>query len=110
MATTFGARLLGLAGVGELPRGRALLIPRCGSIHTLGMRFGIDVVFLRRSVAVDVRAHVGPRRLVTAPAIAGVSALELGPGEAERIGLAPGRPLRQVARRPAGPGSPEPSL
>jgi uncharacterized protein len=40
------ARLLGLA---LLPRERAgpgLLIPRCHSVHTAGMRFAIDVVFL----------------------------------------------------------------
>jgi len=110
VATTFGSRLLGLAVVGELPRGRALLIPRCRSIHTLGMRFAIDVVFLRRSVAVEVRAHVGPGQLVRSPKTAGVSALEIGAGEAERLGLAPGRPLPQQARRAAGSGGPEPSL
>jgi uncharacterized protein len=40
------ARLLGLA---LLPRERAgpgLLIPRCSSIHTFGMRFALDLVFL----------------------------------------------------------------
>jgi uncharacterized protein len=40
------ARLLGLS---LLPRERAgpgLLIPRCRSIHTFGMRFALDVFFL----------------------------------------------------------------
>ena len=40
------ARLLGLALLADLPRGTALLIPRCRSLHTFGMRFPIDVVFL----------------------------------------------------------------
>jgi uncharacterized membrane protein (UPF0127 family) len=40
------ARLLGLALLGELPAGTALLIPGCGSVHTIGMRFSIDVLFL----------------------------------------------------------------
>jgi uncharacterized membrane protein (UPF0127 family) len=40
------ARLLGLALLRDLPAGTALLIPRCRSVHTFGMRFRIDVVFL----------------------------------------------------------------
>jgi hypothetical protein len=40
------ARLLGLALLRDLPAGTALLIPRCGSVHTFGMCFRIDVVFL----------------------------------------------------------------
>jgi len=46
VADTFRSRLLGLA---LLPRARApagLLVPRCRSVHTFGMRFPIDVVFL----------------------------------------------------------------
>lgn len=40
------ARLLGLAGLGELPGDVALLIPRCRSVHTFGMRFVLEVAFL----------------------------------------------------------------
>jgi len=40
------SRLLGLALLRDLPADRALLIPRCGSVHTFGMRFALDVVFL----------------------------------------------------------------
>jgi len=40
------ARLLGLALLRDLPPGRALLIPACRSVHTVGMRFAIDVLFL----------------------------------------------------------------
>lgn len=46
VAAGFRSRLLGLA---LLRRGRAgpgLLIPGCGSVHTFGMRFPLDVVFL----------------------------------------------------------------
>jgi uncharacterized protein len=41
-----GSRLLGLAGLAGLPPAGALLIPRCASVHTIGMRFAIDVAFL----------------------------------------------------------------
>jgi uncharacterized protein len=40
------ARLLGLIGLSPEQAGAGLLIPRCASIHTFGMRFPIDVVFL----------------------------------------------------------------
>jgi uncharacterized protein len=59
VARSARARLLGLALLRALPRDRALLIPRCRSIHTFGMRFPIDVVWL----AADGRV-VGFRRAV----------------------------------------------
>jgi uncharacterized membrane protein (UPF0127 family) len=40
------ARLLGLAYLTRAEAGTGLLIPRCSSIHTFGMRFVLDVVFL----------------------------------------------------------------
>jgi uncharacterized protein len=50
------ARLRGLIGRGEWPFGVALEIPRCRSVHTFGMRFALDLVWLdgdRRVVRVD---------------------------------------------------------
>ncbi|MEZ5075114.1 MAG: DUF192 domain-containing protein [Solirubrobacterales bacterium] len=40
------ARLLGLALLDRDRAGPGLLIPRCRSIHTLAMRFPLEVVFL----------------------------------------------------------------
>lgn len=63
VATSLRARLLGLAhlDVGAAPG--ALLIPRCSSVHTFGMRFALDLHFLdERGVAVEVRLAVPPRR------------------------------------------------
>lgn len=40
------ARLLGLAWLSPGQAGPGLLIPRCASVHTFGMRFALDVVFL----------------------------------------------------------------
>jgi uncharacterized membrane protein (UPF0127 family) len=42
------ARLLGLALLSRERAGPGLLIPRCGAVHSFGMRFSIDVVFLDR--------------------------------------------------------------
>jgi uncharacterized membrane protein (UPF0127 family) len=40
------ARLLGLAGIRRERAGDGLLIPRCASVHTVGMRFALDLFFL----------------------------------------------------------------
>ncbi len=58
------ARLLGLAGLSREQAGRGLLLPRCASVHTFGMRFELDLVFLdRRRRVLAVRLRVPPRRL-----------------------------------------------
>src|SRR4051794_24598099 len=63
VARSFRARLLGLALLDELPPGCALLIPRCSSVHTFGMRFEIDVGFVGPAgQVIRVERGVGPRR------------------------------------------------
>jgi uncharacterized membrane protein (UPF0127 family) len=64
IARSFRARLLGLA-LRRSPPGYALLIPRCRCVHTFGMRFALDLVWLDADgqvLAVDRR--VGPGRMV----------------------------------------------
>ena len=49
-------RLVGLTGRRSLASGTALEIPRCRSVHTFGMRFRLDLVWLdaeRRVVRID---------------------------------------------------------
>jgi uncharacterized protein len=46
MALGLRARMLGLALLRRELAGLGLLIPRCRSVHTFGMRFPLDVVFL----------------------------------------------------------------
>lgn len=65
VATRPLARLLGLALLPPERAGPGLLIPRCRSVHTLGMRFALDLVFLDgRGQVVAIRRAVPPRRLV----------------------------------------------
>ena len=97
VATSFASRFRGLMGVAQLPSGSGLLLPGTSSVHTHFMRFPIDVVFLdseRRIVSI-VKA-LRPWRLATAKAAA--SGLELAAGECERLELAEGDVLREVAR------------
>lgn len=49
VARTAISRLLGLAWLKRDRAGTGLLIPGCRSVHTFGMRFEIEVVFLDRS-------------------------------------------------------------
>lgn len=63
VAIGFRARLLGLALLPRATAGAGLLIPRCAGVHTFGMRFGLDLVFLDgEGRALAVRRRVPPRR------------------------------------------------
>jgi len=73
VATGFRARLLGLALLDAEEAGPGLLIPRCRSVHTFGMRFSLDVVFLDAGGAVaGVHYGMGPRRAIRCAAAAAV--------------------------------------
>jgi uncharacterized protein len=63
VATSARARLLGLARLDYDEAGPGLLIPRCSSVHTFGMRFPLDLVFLdREGKPRSFRRAVPPRR------------------------------------------------
>ena len=46
LCDTFGRRLRGLLGRKLLPPGKGIIIKPCRSVHTVGMTFPIDVVFV----------------------------------------------------------------
>jgi uncharacterized protein len=65
VATTLRARLLGLALLDRARAGPGLVLPRCRSVHTFGMRFALDVAFLAEDGSViAARKGVPPRRIV----------------------------------------------
>jgi uncharacterized membrane protein (UPF0127 family) len=64
VASSCRTRLVGLALRGRPPPGRSLLLPRCRSIHTWGMRYALDLVWLDAGGGVlAVELGVRPRRL-----------------------------------------------
>ena len=76
-------RFRGLAWRRRPPDGWALLFPRCRSVHTFGMRFPIDVVFLNRwGWPVEIRRAVRPRRVVGCRD--GAAVIEMAAGAADR--------------------------
>jgi uncharacterized protein len=65
VATSLLSRLLGLALLARERAGAGLLIPRCRSVHTFGMRFSLDLVFLDGDGrVVSLRRGVPPRRVI----------------------------------------------
>ena len=87
-------RLVGLIGRRDWPVGVALEIPRCRSVHTVGMRFALDLVWLdseRSVVRVDravrpwrVRSCRGARSVLELRAVGRADELRLG-REAESL-------------------------
>jgi uncharacterized membrane protein (UPF0127 family) len=76
------ARLLGLAFLPGLPADAALFIPRCRSVHTFGMRFAIDVVFLDGAGRpLRIVRGVRPWRVVSCPGAAAVIERRAAPDE-----------------------------
>jgi uncharacterized protein len=77
------ARVLGLAFLDRQEAGQGLLIPRCKSIHTFGMRFALDLVFLDREMRVVAERCAVPRGKF-AVCLQAEAVLELPAGEWSR--------------------------
>jgi uncharacterized membrane protein (UPF0127 family) len=76
VATTLPSRLLGLALLSRRRAGSGLLIPRCSSVHTFGMTFAIDLLFLdAEGRVIELRRGVPPGRVIRCPGA--VAVLEL---------------------------------
>jgi hypothetical protein len=73
VAVTLLSRLLGLALLAPGRAGEGLLIPRCRSVHTFGMRFEVNLVFVDEWMApISVRNAVRPNRVCREPHAAAV--------------------------------------
>lgn len=69
----FPERLRGLLGLRDARGAPMVLIDRCRSVHTFGMRFAIDLCFIDgRGVALLCPRDVGPGHLITCMGAASV--------------------------------------
>jgi uncharacterized membrane protein (UPF0127 family) len=92
VAHSLRSRLLGLALRGRPPPGRALLLPRCRSIHTFGMRYALDLVWLDRDGRVmGIDEGVRPWRVRARKDAAGVVEAPAGEGQRAAAAFAFGR-------------------
>ncbi len=91
--TSMLGRSRGLLGRKALAPGAGLWLEPCSGVHTLGMRFAIDAVFVARDGAViGVEANLRPWRFA-GPMAGGRAVLELVAGEAARLAISPGRTI-----------------
>jgi uncharacterized membrane protein (UPF0127 family) len=70
-----------------------MIFPKCTSIHTLFMRFRIDVVFVDgNGTVVEVCSDVRPWRLLL-PRLQATHTIEMAAGVATQLGFARGQKL-----------------
>ncbi|WP_170291867.1 DUF192 domain-containing protein [Heliobacterium mobile] len=92
-ATSLGERQKGLLGDSVLPPERGLLLTPCSQIHTVGMAFPIDVIYLSsEGYILDMDTPVEPGKWGL-PRDGCEHCLELSAGRARRLGLLPGMRL-----------------
>jgi uncharacterized membrane protein (UPF0127 family) len=62
-ADTIFKRMKGLLGRDSLPPGEALWLRPCRSVHTIGMKFPVDILFLAKdNEVVGVKENIPPNR------------------------------------------------
>jgi len=88
----FKERNRGLLALNVLEQGEGLLITPCRSVHTFGMGYALDLVYLNKSLEiVKIIKNILPNRMSIA--CFAHSTLELKSGEAQRLGLKLGMKL-----------------
>ncbi|MBN2027903.1 MAG: DUF192 domain-containing protein [Actinobacteria bacterium] len=93
VAETPGSRRRGLLGTDSLRDGEGLLILPCRQVHTFGMRYPIDVVFVDKSLTVRRITHrMRPGRLGTL-VLSSRAVLEIPAAKAEETGTQRGDAL-----------------
>lgn len=96
LATTSGKRSKGLLGRSGLGPGEGLWIAPCESVHTFGMRFAIDLVYLDKQHRIrKIRRSVPPWRI--SGCLTAHSVLELAAGAVREEDAHPGDHVALVA-------------
>lgn len=94
----------GLLGRNSLSPDEGLWIFPCEAVHTFGMRFSIDLVYIDRSMKVKkVRRNVRPWRL--SACLSAHSVIELATGTISRTQTCPGDKLERFSAAPLEDGS-----
>lgn len=93
LADNILSRARGLLGRPMLQESQGLLIQPCNSIHTFGMRYSLDVVFMDSEGKV-LKFYQSLPSFRLAATFGASAVLELAPGEVERIGLSVGDKLQ----------------
>jgi uncharacterized membrane protein (UPF0127 family) len=95
VARTFWTRAKGLLGRSGLPPGEALMFPGCHAVHTMGMRFPIDLVFVDKDWrVVALQPMVRPGRFMVGPVRGAWGVVEMASGTVAENGLEVGDQLQ----------------
>ena len=95
-ADTFLKRAIGLLGHKSLDKENCMWFDDCVWIHTFGMRFSLDVIFVDKNMVVKkVLRNVRPGR-ITMPVFSASSAFEFSAGSLENQNIQPGDQLDMV--------------
>lgn len=94
VANSFFKRLIGLKRFKELKDDEGMLLYPCSRIHTFGMKFDIDVVFLSKDMTIlDIQQRMAPGQICKKVKNTH-KILELKGGITEIYSLEPGDTLR----------------
>ncbi|MGD9168678.1 MAG: DUF192 domain-containing protein [Candidatus Thiodiazotropha sp.] len=86
VANNYFTRLRGLLGRKKLSENDGLLLERCASVHTFGMRYPLDLVFLdKEGKVLKCQESVKPFRTASAPGA--YYTLELNQGVISKQGI-----------------------
>ena len=96
-AVDSASRRTGLLKHESMPEGFALIIAPCNAVHTFGMRFAIDLLFVARNGTVLKVCHAVPRRRI-AVSWRAFATIELAAGT---LTQSPAEAGDSVALRPA---------
>lgn len=94
MAETARERTRGLLGRSSLSTGHTMWLAPCRLIHTIGMRFAIDVVFLDRDARVVAISERIPSFRLAWGGWRARGVLEFAAGEVARLRISSGQQLR----------------
>lgn len=89
-------RLTGQIGRAELGDAAALRLPRCRSVHGVGMLVDLDVAFVSADGVITSVQQLAPGRIASDHRA--VQAFELRAGELTRLGAFPGVRLTQLTK------------
>jgi uncharacterized protein len=95
LADTRATRRRGLLGRDGLPPGAALMLRPCNAVHTVGMRFPIDVAFVdSRGVVRKIVQNLPPWRMAISPLSR--TTIELAAGALDQDALRVGDQVRLI--------------
>jgi len=93
IADTFLSRLIGLLNKKELPDNTGLWIIPCNSIHTFGLKFNIDVIFLNKDNVIVYLIENMDKNKMSPIIFPAHSVLEVVPGSIKDSGTATGHKI-----------------